>query len=220
MNRAINVKIKAGKYAGTSYVLGGQKAGRFWSNSTSNHRRRKKASRGNLLPYRGINKVVFVGCLLFLAANWIMIYANNHRAVTPVKAETPVTVDSIPSRDTTSRDTAFGQRFESADLPKQPETIEEKITAVFGKDAKSALAIATCESGLNPLAHNYNPKTKDDSYGLLQINLWGNNKKNRPSPEVLTTVEGNINFAKTLFDGSNQTWSGNWKNCAKKLGLK
>lgn len=39
---------------------------------------------------------------------------------------------------------------------------------------KIATAIAMAESGGNAKAHNYNPSTGDDSYGLWQINMLGN----------------------------------------------
>lgn len=42
--------------------------------------------------------------------------------------------------------------------------------------AQIAAAIAMAESSGNPNSHNYNPVTKDDSYGLWQINLWGDLK--------------------------------------------
>lgn len=42
-----------------------------------------------------------------------------------------------------------------------------------GDDAVTATAIAIGESGGNANAHNYNILTRDDSYGLWQINMFG-----------------------------------------------
>ncbi len=89
----------------------------------------------------------------------------------------------------------------------------------FGDVADEARAIAQCESGQVADRHNYNPRTKDDSWGLFQINLWGNNKKNRPAPEVLVVAEENIKYAKTIYDNAGG-WSRDWVNCSRKLNLK
>lgn len=96
---------------------------------------------------------------------------------------------------------------------------EDLFSKYFGDKANEARQIATCESGLNEKAHNYNPKTKDDSYGLFQINLWGNNKKTRPSAETLLNPEENIKFAKSLYDNAGG-FSKDWINCSRKLNIK
>jgi Lysozyme like domain len=41
------------------------------------------------------------------------------------------------------------------------------------EEAVIATAIAMAESGGDPRAHNDNPNTRDDSYGLWQINMFG-----------------------------------------------
>ena len=105
----------------------------------------------------------------------------------------------------------------------KPLTIQEQILNKFGKDGEKALKISYCESRHNPQTHNYNPKTHDDSYGLFQINLWGNNKLKRPSVEVLTTVEGNINYAYDLYTWDKQKGHNgftDWVNCSKVNGIK
>ena len=70
--------------------------------------------------------------------------------------------------------------------------------------------IMRCESRFNPSAHNFSHRTKDDSWGLLQINLYGNLKKERPSAEWLLIPENNIEFAYKLWisQGYNA-----WRNC-------
>jgi hypothetical protein len=47
----------------------------------------------------------------------------------------------------------------------EPSSVEEKIQQVFGKDAKTAIKIAKCESGLNPKAVNKTSSAR----GLFQI---------------------------------------------------
>ena len=42
-----------------------------------------------------------------------------------------------------------------------------------GQSLETALKIVDRESRGNPLDHNYNPKTGDNSYGLFQINMYG-----------------------------------------------
>ena len=42
-----------------------------------------------------------------------------------------------------------------------------------GHALKVAWAVAMKETHGNPLAHNYNPRTGDNSYGVFQINLYG-----------------------------------------------
>ena len=42
-----------------------------------------------------------------------------------------------------------------------------------GNDANIMAAISMAESGGNPLAHNPNASTGDNSYGLTQVNMLG-----------------------------------------------
>lgn len=54
-------------------------------------------------------------------------------------------------------------------------TIDELIAVYFvPEDVSYAHEIIACESHYNPRAHNNNPSTGDDSYGLAQINLLHN----------------------------------------------
>ena len=48
-----------------------------------------------------------------------------------------------------------------------------RLVGFKGKDLKIAWAVAMKETHGNPLAHNYNPRTGDDSYGMFQVNLYG-----------------------------------------------
>lgn len=75
------------------------------------------------------------------------------------------------------------------------------------------IKICRCESGLRADAHNYNPKTKDDSWGLCQVNLWGKLKDSRPSPKELVDPAKNIAFSYQLWQ--RQGYNA-WANCNRK----
>ena len=48
-----------------------------------------------------------------------------------------------------------------------------RLTGFQGQSLKVAWAVAMEESHGNPLSHNFNPRTGDDSYGMFQVNLYG-----------------------------------------------
>jgi hypothetical protein len=48
-----------------------------------------------------------------------------------------------------------------------------KMVGFKGHELKVAWAVAMKESNGRPLAHNYNPNTGDNSYGMFQVNLYG-----------------------------------------------
>lgn len=60
-------------------------------------------------------------------------------------------------------------------------------------------AICMAESSGNHLAHNLNHKTRDDSYGLFQINLYGDLAASRPSPEQLLDPNFNVDYAHKMW---------------------
>ena len=84
------------------------------------------------------------------------------------------------------------------------------------ESVNTALRVMEKESGGNPISHNDNPATGDDSYGLFQINLYGRLAESRPSPEELLDPEKNIQFAAQVFQSSG--WHP-WKNTMRKLGF-
>ena len=80
----------------------------------------------------------------------------------------------------------------------------------FDWDADIAWSVMNCESNGNPIAHNFSVETRDDSWGLFQINLYGDLATKRPSPEWLVIPENNINYAFQLYQQGG--WE-HWKNC-------
>ena len=91
---------------------------------------------------------------------------------------------------------------------------QDIIDYICSKDwnCQIAVNIFTCESNLRPDAHNYNPKTKDDSWGITQINLWDDLAKNRPLPELLMDWKFNIDYAFTMWQKQGfNPWSCNSK---------
>lgn len=93
------------------------------------------------------------------------------------------------------------------------------IRAKFGANADKALAIANCESGLNPnaigdksLMYLQSGTYYGASYGLFQIRYL----PGRPSPDWLIIPENNIQKAYEM-SGGGVNWSA-W-SCAKKLGI-
>jgi len=84
------------------------------------------------------------------------------------------------------------------------------MVSEYGWNDKIAYKVMICESGGNPNAHNFSHITKDDSWGLFQINLYGNLAKTRPSAEYLKNPINNIEYAYKIY--LSEGW-GAWKNC-------
>lgn len=81
-------------------------------------------------------------------------------------------------------------------------------------DVSIAYQIMWCESEGNPTNHNFSHETKDDSWGLFQVNLYGKLALTRPPAEWLKIPENNIEFAYKLY--LEQGW-GAWRNCYNKI---
>lgn len=79
--------------------------------------------------------------------------------------------------------------------------------------APTMAAIAQAESGGNPNAHNFNPSTGDDSYGLWQINYFGANRPVRTArwgpPDAMYNPLANAKAAVNL-SGDSYKGLGNW----------
>jgi hypothetical protein len=88
------------------------------------------------------------------------------------------------------------------------------LISQYNWDSHIAYEIMLCESSGNPEAHNYNHRTKDNSWGLFQVNLYGNLANNRPTAKWLKVPENNISYAYELY--RERGWKP-WGNCYKKV---
>jgi len=79
------------------------------------------------------------------------------------------------------------------------ESIETYIRYKFGDSGDIAVKVANCESGLNPNALNNNPRTRDYSVSIFQINLYGSLANSRPSKEWLMNPKNNIDYSHAMF---------------------
>lgn len=93
-------------------------------------------------------------------------------------------------------------------------TIEDKIEAVFGSDARIALAIAKSESGLKNVKGDQHiefiqdGKVMGHSCGLFQVRVL----EGRPNCEELMDEDTNIAYAKKIFDKVGWSAWSNYKN--------
>ena len=97
-------------------------------------------------------------------------------------------------------------------LPSEAKTIEEKIKETFGNEGDIAVAIAKCESSLDP-SRVGDTHMKYPSIGLFQVNqTW-----HKYSDETLKNPDENIRIAKEIRDrwGNYNAWTcfktGNYK---------
>ena len=95
---------------------------------------------------------------------------------------------------------------------KAPQDVLVDILKQYNWNVDTAYRIMMCESGGNPLAHNHNHSTRDDSWGLFQINLFGSLKDSRPSSEWLVIPANNIDYAYNMYKRSGWT---PWRNCSR-----
>lgn len=80
-----------------------------------------------------------------------------------------------------------------------------------------ALAVAKAESGLRPGAHNFSHKTKDNSWGCFQINIYGANARTRPPASELVKAHVNVAFAYKIYVANGHSFIGQWGVCRAKV---
>lgn len=82
------------------------------------------------------------------------------------------------------------------------------LLAMYDWNVETMMRICALESKGNPLAVNDTPRTGDYSVGLLQVNLYGNLAKSRPTEAELKIPEKNIAFSYKLFrSGGYRQWA-------------
>ena len=110
------------------------------------------------------------GLILMLASGFVALGTTD--AIAPTKAEAITTEQSKQVRTLA--------KYVNADSLTDAQLIELLSAVGFkGQDLKEAWAIAKKESHGNPLSHNGNRKTGDNSYGLFQVNMLGSMGEDR-----------------------------------------
>lgn len=139
-----------------------------------------------------------------------------------------VTKDTPYLRQEEAKRVAAAQRVKSipksSPVPKFNSNLPsnyDHLLAQYDWPVTSARAVMLCESGGVADRHNYNPATKDNSWGLYQVNLWGGNARTRPPATELIKPEVNIAYAYGLYISQGRRFgtTGGWFNCARKLGI-
>lgn len=92
-------------------------------------------------------------------------------------------------------------------FPKDKQEIVEKIMKKFGRNGLLAISVAQAESGLTKDAVGVN-LNKTTDIGVFQINFQSHKNKPECSLEKISTVDGNIDCAYTIFtqQGGFQSW--------------
>lgn len=75
------------------------------------------------------------------------------------------------------------------------ERIVEEIRRIFPEQPETMIRIARCESGLD-----YDVISKTNDRGLMQINMQAHGKELERLGVDPLTVEGNLSFARKLYD--------------------
>ena len=101
--------------------------------------------------------------------------------------------------------------------PVQEQSTCESEIAKYDWDQSTALAVMYAESTGDPSALNDNPLTFDYSVGCFQINLFGNNARNRPSEQELYNPSVNVAFAYRLYVSNKYSFIGQWGVCRSKV---
>ncbi len=97
---------------------------------------------------------------------------------------------------------------------------EAAIRSIFPASQHStAIRVMLQESSGDPANHNYNPATKDNSYGCFQVNIWGENARTRPPASELVKADVNVRYAYNLWQSTGWCSSGGWLNTSIKLGI-
>ena len=151
------------------------------------------------------------GIVIMLASGFVAIGTTD--AIAPTKAEAITTQQSNQVR--------ILAKYVNSDSLTDAQLIELLSAVGFkGEDLKEAWAVAKKESHGNPLSHNGNRKTGDNSFGLFQVNMLGSmgadrrDKFNLASNAELFNPVVNAQIAYHM-SGGGKDWSA-WKGLKTK----
>ena len=151
------------------------------------------------------------GGVMLLAFGFVV--TGTTEAIAPTKAEAITTQQSMQVRTLT--------KYVNSDSLTDSQLVELLSAVGFkGQDLKEAWAIAKKESHGNPLSHNGNRKTGDNSFGLFQVNMLGSlgdtrrDKFNLASNAELFNPVVNAQIAYHM-SGGGKDWSA-WKGLKTK----
>jgi hypothetical protein len=151
------------------------------------------------------------GIVIMLASGFVAIGTTD--AIAPTKAEAITTQQSNQVR--------ILAKYVNSDSLTDAQLIELLSAVGFkGEDLKEAWAVAKKESHGNPLSHNGNRKTGDNSFGLFQVNMLGSmgadrrDKFNLASNAELFNPVVNAQIAYHM-SGGGKDWSA-WKGVKTK----
>jgi hypothetical protein len=151
------------------------------------------------------------GIVIMLASGFVAIGTTD--AIAPTKAEAITTQQSNQVR--------ILSKYVNSDSLTDAQLIELLSAVGFkGQDLKEAWAVAKKESHGNPLSHNGNRKTGDNSFGLFQVNMLGSmgadrrDKFNLASNAELFNPVVNAQIAYHM-SGGGKDWSA-WKGVKTK----
>jgi hypothetical protein len=90
------------------------------------------------------------------------------------------------------------------------ERIIEAIRATFPESPDTAVAIAKCESGLNPTIQSYHQLSygRERSFGLMQVHEpdWGVKANQLGYFDWKTDVDDNLKMARYIFEAAGNSW--------------
>lgn len=135
-------------------------------------------------------------------------------------ASTPIKAEALTKPQT--KQVMVLAKYINADKLTDSQLVELLSAVGFkGKDLKEAWAIAKKESRGNPLSHNGNRSTGDNSYGLFQVNMLGSlgdvrrGQFNLSSNAELFNPVVNAQIAYHMSNGG-ENWSA-WKGTKTKV---
>ena len=177
------------------------------------------------LPYQDCLKVPLIFTYLLIIAFSGTYIAEGKEFYNNLKSYGKTKITIYPPTYREAREIYYQDESSTEPIRTTGETIEERIRQVFKENGDEAVAVATCESQLNPenigdlnLTFYHNGELLGDSIGLFQIRTGGRGWRRGGDEfrELMKNPDENIKYAKELYDKSG--WYP-WYNCKIKLGL-